>query len=133
MKIIDEFKEFISRGNVIDLAVGIITGTAFNDIVNSLVKDVIMPIIGVLLKGVDFTSLKVTLLGDAVLSYGNFIQKIVNFLIISGTVFFMIKAINRFRLNEEAKNEKKVKKFSEEAKLLREIRDLLKTQGSRNK
>jgi len=133
MKIIDEFKEFISKGNVVDLAVGVIIGTAFNDIVNSLVKDVIMPIIGVILRGVDFTSLNVTLLGNAVLSYGNFIQKVVNFLIISGTIFIMIKAINKFRKNEEVKEDKKAKKSSEDTKLLREIRDLLKTQKSKNK
>lgn len=123
MKIVEEFKEFISRGNVVDLAVGVIIGTAFGDIVNSLVKDMIMPIIGVLLKGVDFTTLSYTLYGDATLNYGNFIQKVVNFLIISFSIFLMIKAINKFRKKEEVKEKKKT---NEEVNLLREIRDLLK-------
>jgi len=126
MKIFAEFKEFISKGNVVDLAVGVIIGTAFGDIVNSLVKDMIMPVIGVILRGVDFTTLSYNIYGDSTLAYGNFIQKVVNFLIISITIFLMIKTINKFRRAEEIKDEKKSKKSPEDTKLLREIRDLLK-------
>jgi large conductance mechanosensitive channel len=126
MKIVSEFKEFISRGNVIDLAVGIIIGSAFTGIVDSLVKDVIMPFIGVLLQGVDFTNLKWTITGDASIAYGNFIQKTLNFVIIAIVVFSLVKIINKFHIKNEEEKEKK-KKTPAEVKLLREIRDLLKT------
>lgn len=105
---INEFKEFISRGNVIDMAVGIIVGTAFTAIVNSLVADVIMPAIGWLLGGINFTELKYVItpaVGDtaeAAIRYGVFIQKIVDFLIIAFVVFLMVKLINSFRRKKKS-------------------------------
>lgn len=130
---INEFKEFISRGNVIDMAVGIIVGTAFTAIVNSLVADVIMPAIGWLLGGINFTELKYVItpaVGDtaeAAIRYGVFIQKIVDFLIIAFVVFLMVKLINSFRRKKEepAPEPETAPEPSDEVKLLTEIRDLL--------
>src|SRR5574344_280269 len=93
---IKEFKEFISRGNVLDLAVGVIIGTAFTKIVNSLVNDVIMPIIGIISGGNDFTSLSLKV-GDATINYGTFIQNVIDFLIVGVVVFLMVKFINGLR------------------------------------
>ena len=122
---IKEFREFIMRGNVIDLAVAVIIGGAFTAIINSLVNDIIMPVIGVILGGVDFTSLAMTV-GDAVITYGNFIQAIINFLLIALVLFLIIRAMNRM-------NRKKVEAPvppapTVEEKLLTEIRDLLRAQ-----
>ncbi len=120
-----EFREFINRGNVIDLAVAVILGGAFSAIINSLVADIIMPLIGVLLGGVDFTALAITV-GDAAITYGNFIQAIINFLIIAFVLFLIIRAMNRM-------NRKKVEAPAPpvptvEEKLLTEIRDLLRAE-----
>lgn len=124
--LVSEFKEFISRGNVIDLAVGVIIGGAFTTIVNSLVNDIIMPLISVLLGTVNFTVLAVTV-GTAVIPYGNFIQAVVNFLLTALAVFAMIKVINSFhRKKEEPAEEPKPEEPAEEILLLREIRDSLK-------
>ena len=101
-KILKEFKEFISRGNVIDLAVGVIIGGAFGKIVTSLVNDVLMPLIGIILGGLDFTNLSLTI-KDASINYGMFIQNIIDFLIVSACIFVMIKFINKFSKKEEAK------------------------------
>jgi len=90
---IKEFREFIARGNVMDLAVGIVVGGAFTSIVNSLVNDIIMPLVGILIGGIDFTSLSITV-GTAVFAYGNFIQQVINFLIIAFTVFMIVKGMN---------------------------------------
>lgn len=118
-----EFREFINRGNVIDLAVAVIIGGAFTAIVNSLVNDIIMPIIGVILGGVDFSALSITI-GSAVIAYGNFIQAIINFVIIAWVVFLMVKAINKLnRKKEEAPAPPPA-----EVALLTEIRDLLQQQ-----
>lgn len=122
-KFLKEFKQFISRGNVVDLAVGVIVGSAFSKIVSSLVNDILMPFIGTLLGGLNFTSLTITI-NNAVISYGNFIQNIVDFLIIAFCVFVFVKLINRLH-KEEKKEEVKPKK-SDEVLLLEEIRDLLK-------
>lgn len=98
-----EFKEFISRGNVMDLAVGIIIGSAFTKIVSSLVNDIIMPIVGVILGGVNFSNLVILLRHETarkpelLLTYGNFIQAVVDFLFIAVVVFFLIKGMNSFR------------------------------------
>ena len=121
-----EFKEFISRGNIIDLAIGVIIGSAFGKIVSSIVDDILMPLIGVVIGGVDFTNLSITV-KDAVITYGNFIQNVIDFLIIAVCIFFMVKAIERFTKKEEAKEEvvEEVKK-DENTILLEEIRDLLK-------
>ena len=126
-----EFKEFISRGNVIDLAVGVIIGGAFTSIVNSLVKDIIMPFIGWIFGGIDFTSLKYVItpgteeIPEAAIYYGNFIQNVVNFLLVAFTIFCMVRLINKFhRKKEEAP--KAPPAPSKEEVLLTEIRDLLK-------
>lgn len=89
-----EFKEFIARGNVVDLAVAFVMGAAFAAITNSLVNDIIMPIVGVLLGGIDFSSLSITI-GSAVIQYGRFIQAVVTFLIIAVVMFFVVKASNK--------------------------------------
>ncbi|MBQ9845223.1 MAG: large-conductance mechanosensitive channel protein MscL [Oscillospiraceae bacterium] len=136
---INEFKAFISRGNVVDMAVGVIVGSAFTAIVNSLVKDVVTPFIGVLTGGVDFTQMKYVItpaVGDTpevAILYGSFIQAIINFLIIAFVVFCMVKMINtmRAKMEEQKKKEEAAKpaeppKPSEEVLLLTEIRDLLK-------
>lgn len=126
MKIIDEFKKFAMRGNVIDLAVGIIIGGAFGKIVSSIVADVIMPPIGLLIGGVNFTDLKITIKDpDVAINYGNFLQATFDFIIIAFAVFMLIKLINR--VNSKKEEEKPVEKvLSEDVKLLTEIRDLLK-------
>lgn len=120
-----EFKKFISRGNVIDLAVGVIIGGAFGKIVSSLVNDILMPFIGVILGGHDFSNL-VLKINDSTIAYGSFIQNIVDFVIIAFTLFVMIKIINKFKdKKEEEKKVEKPKKTNEE-KLLEEIRNILK-------
>jgi len=141
MKILGEFREFISRGNVIDLAVGVIIGAAFNKIVSALVDEVIMPVIGLLTAGVDFAQLKVVLKpADAVakhaevaIKYGDFINAIVQFLIVATTVFFMVKTVNMLRRltdrqKEEAAAETPPAPTPTEA-LLMEIRDALKAEA----
>lgn len=120
----NEFKQFISRGNVLDLAVAVVMGAAFSAIVNSLVNDVIMPIVGVILGGLDFTGLAITI-NDAAIRYGNFIQAIINFLIIAGAMFFVVKSANAVMKQKEAAPAPPPAPSAEE-KLLTEIRDLLK-------
>lgn len=121
---IEEFKQFITKGNVVDLAVGVIIGGAFGKIVTSLVNDILMPIIGVLLGGLKFSELSITV-GSADIKYGSFIQNIVDFLIIAFCIFLFIKIINIF-LKKNKKEETKAPLINEEVKLLGEIRDLLK-------
>jgi len=125
---IKEFKEFISRGNVIDLAVGVIIGGAFGKIVTSLVDNILMPLIGLLLGGINFSDLSFKV-KDATIAYGLFIQNIVDFLIVALCIFLIIKAINKIskigKKKEEPKKEEKPAK-SNEVILLEEIRDLLK-------
>lgn len=125
-KIISEFKEFISRGNVVDLAVGVIVGGAFSKIVTSLVNDVLTPLIGIVLGGVDFSSLSVNI-KSAKIMYGSFIQNIIDFLIIALCVFMFVKLINTLsRKNKKQEKVKEPPKKSDEILLLEEIRDLLK-------
>jgi large conductance mechanosensitive channel len=124
-----EFKEFAMRGNVVDLAVGVIIGGAFGKIVSSLVNDILMPLIGLLLGGIDFSGLSWKF-GKAVVKYGMFIQTVVDFFIISFSVFVFVKVLNKlYRLN---KKEEEVKDtaptLTKEEELLMEIRDLLKQQ-----
>jgi len=119
-----EFRDFINRGNVIDLAVAVILGGAFTAIVNSLVADIIMPIIGVLLGGIDFTSLAITV-GDANITYGNFIQAIINFLLIAFVIFLIVRSLNRMK--KPAPPAAPPAPTKEEV-LLTEIRDLLRAQ-----
>jgi large conductance mechanosensitive channel len=123
--VIKEFKEFISRGNVIDLAVGVIIGGTFGKIVSSLVDDIIMPIIGIIIGGLDFSQLSVSV-GEATIAYGAFIQSIVDFFIIALCIFLIIKLINRLRRKKETPvEEPKEPEPSREELLLAEIRDLL--------
>ncbi|HIP52718.1 MAG TPA: large-conductance mechanosensitive channel protein MscL [Chromatiales bacterium] len=131
MGMLQEFKEFAVKGNAVDMAVGIIVGAAFGKIVSSLVADVVMPPIGILMGGVDFTDLAVTLkaaAGDAkavTLNYGKFIQTVIDFLIVAFAVFMMVKGINSLKREEEAAPEAPPEPPKEEV-LLTEIRDLLK-------
>lgn len=129
MKIINEFKEFIARGNVVDMAVGVVVGGAFKSIVDSLVADIITPIITMCTGKADVTELSCSI-GSATLTYGNFLQSIINFLIIAFVVFMMVKSINtvhdRFLKKEEKTAPEEDPKPTAED-LLTEIRDLLKT------
>ena len=120
---VNEFKEFISRGNVVDMAVGVIIGGAFGKIVTSLVNDILMPLIGTVLGGLDFTSL-ILKVGDAKIAYGTFIQSIVDFLIIAFCIFIMIKLFEKLKRTEDKEEEEEKKE--EYIVLLEEIRDLLK-------
>ncbi|WP_454959206.1 large-conductance mechanosensitive channel protein MscL [Filifactor alocis] len=124
MGLIKEFKEFAVRGNVVDMAVGVIIGGAFGKIVTSLVEDMIMPLIGVVIGGVDFTSLVLSVRGVDV-AYGNFIQQVFNFLVIAFSIFIVIKGINSMKKKEEAVEPAPPEPTKEEI-LLTEIRDLLK-------
>ncbi len=121
--VIKEFKAFIERGSVIDLAVGVVIGGAFSSIVTSLVNDIIMPLIGIIIGGIDFTGLSFKV-GSAYVKYGNFIQNIINFLIIAFALFLLVKGINKLSHKEEPKKEESKK--SDEVILLEEIRDVLK-------
>ncbi len=118
---IKEFKEFINKGNVMDLAVGVIIGGAFGAIVTSLVNDIIMPLIVCVTGKADVSSLSVKV-GDATLLYGNFLQAIINFVIIAFVIFLIVKAMNKVIKKKEAEAPAK----SDEVKLLEEIRDELK-------
>ena len=126
---LEEFKKFISKGNVVDLAVGVIVGGAFSSIVTSLVNDVIMPLLGIIIGGIDFTGL-VLKVGDAQIKYGAFIQKVINFLIVSFCIFMVVKFMNKLstlkKKEEKKEEEKPVEKVSEEILLLREISASLK-------
>ncbi|MCB1538574.1 MAG: large conductance mechanosensitive channel protein MscL [Rhodospirillales bacterium] len=141
MAFVKEFKEFITRGNVLDMAVGIIIGAAFTAIVSSVVDDVLMPVIGLLLRGIDFSNLFINLsdpmnntfktvadakaAGVATLNYGMFINAVIKFLIIAFAVFVMVKNVNRFMKKPEAAPAAPPAP-PEDVVLLREIRDLLK-------
>ncbi len=137
MAIIKEFKEFISKGNVIDLAVGVIIGAAFGKIITSLVADLIMPPIGYIIGGVDFANMKWILVpADAVnkveevaIRYGNFINTLLQFLIVALCIFAVVKFINSLKRKEEIEEEITAEPGREEV-LLTEIRDLLKNQRS---
>lgn len=132
MGLIKEFKTFISRGNVVDLAVGVIIGGAFGKIVSSLVADIVMPPIGLLLGKVNFTDLKLAIGASpgggkppVTLNYGNFLQVSFDFLVVALAVFMLIQAINKLK-RKEAEQPEEPKPMSVEEKLLTEIRDLLK-------
>jgi large conductance mechanosensitive channel len=119
-----EFREFLNRGNVMDLAVAVVIGMAFNRIINSLVEDIITPLIGMAMGGVDFSALAITL-GDAAITYGNFLQAVFDFLLTAFAVFLIVKAYNHFRRKEEKKEEEETPTDSKEVVLLTQIRDLL--------
>ncbi|RID84095.1 large conductance mechanosensitive channel protein MscL [Peribacillus asahii] len=124
---LNDFKKFALKGNVVDLAVGVIIGAAFGKIVSSLVEDVIMPLIGLLLGGISFTNLQFTL-GDAVVKYGNFIQTIVDFFIVAFSIFIFIRVFNRLQRKKATEEIAEPAKPTREEELLTEIRDLLKAQ-----
>ncbi len=119
-----EFKEFISRGNVMDMAVGVIIATAFGAIITSLVNDIIMPLIGIIIGGIDFSGLSVVI-GSATITYGMFIQNIINFLLIALCVFLLVKAFNKVAKKKKEEEPAPPAK-PEDVQLLEEIRDLLK-------
>lgn len=125
---LQEFRDFVNRGNVVDLAVAVIIGGAFGAIISSLVNDIIMPLVGVLLGGIDFASLSIQV-GEAVILYGSFIQAIVNFCIIALVLFLIVRSYNRLQVKEEEEaTPPPPPEPSPEEKLLAEIRDLLKEQ-----
>jgi large conductance mechanosensitive channel len=136
MAIIKEFKEFISKGNVVDLAVGVIIGAAFGKIITSLVDDILMPPLGFIMGGVDFSSKKLVLISaDAIfkveevaIRYGNFINAVIQFLIVSFCIFAVIKTMNALKRKEEETPVAQLAPSPEE-ELLMEIRDLLKQQN----
>ena len=128
-----EFKEFIKRGNVMDLAVGVIVGGAFSSIVTSLVNNILTPILGIFLGGIDFSGLSITI-KNANINYGLFLQRIIDFLIIAFCIFIMIKIINKMiSIGKREEEEKSTPTKSEDVLLLEEIRDLLKKQTSTKK
>ena len=135
-KFLTEFKEFAVKGNALDMAVGVIIGAAFGKIVSSIVDDIIMPPIGWLIGGVDFSNLKITLPAEqivegvatqpATINYGLFIQNVIDFLIVALCVFLLVKAINKLTKKKEQETPAAPPAPSAEEKLLTEIRDLLK-------
>ncbi|MER2292718.1 MAG: large conductance mechanosensitive channel protein MscL, partial [Aerococcus urinaeequi] len=134
-KMLKEFRDFIAKGNVLDLAIGVVMATAFTAIVNSLVSDIIMPFVGLILGSTDFTSITVQL-GSAVLTVGNFIQAVITFLIISVVLFFVMKAVASLKSQFEKKedgveDDDEVALVDSQELLLTEIRDLLKEQNNK--
>lgn len=134
-KMLKEFRDFIAKGNVLDLAIGVVMATAFTAIVNSLVSDIIMPFVGLILGSTDFTSITVQL-GSAVLTVGNFIQAVITFLIIALVLFFVMKAVaslkSQFEKEEDGVEEDdEVALVDSQELLLTEIRDLLKEQNNK--
>ena len=133
---IKEFKEFISKGNVLDLAVGVVIGSAFGKIVSSLVDNIIMPLVGMLIGGIDFSSLTLKI-GNAKVQYGLFLQNVVDFLIVAFCLFLVVKFMNK--VNKIKDKVKKAEEKKEEDKkdanleVLEEIRDLLKKQNNNKK
>jgi large conductance mechanosensitive channel len=129
MAMYHEFKKFIMRGNVVDLAVAVVIGAAFSKIVESLVKDMFMPIVGLVTGGLDLSKEELTLYRDARLGYGNFLQAIINFVIVGFCMFLVVKAINRLKEFRAAEAESAAPpEPTASEKLLAEIRDLLKAQ-----
>lgn len=141
MGIVSEFRTFAVKGNMVDLAVGVVIGAAFGQIVSSLVDDIIMPVVGLFLGGTDFSNLYIQLSGEpaatleaareagATLAYGAFISQIINFLIIAWVLFIVIRAMNKLRADEDAEEEAPAEPPRDEV-LLEEIRDLMKAQKS---
>lgn len=126
-KFLQEFKTFAMRGNVMDLAVGVIVGGAFSSITNSLINDIIMPIVGIFVSQASFADLTLSI-GGAVITYGNFIQAVLNFVILAFVVFCMVKAVNRVAHTQKKEEAPPAPPApSKEEQLLAEIRDLLKS------
>ena len=125
-----EFKKFISRGNVLDMAIGVIIGGAFGKIVTSVVNDLLMPLLGIVMGGLDFSNLSLKI-GKSEILYGSFIQNVVDFLIIAICIFLIMKIVNKIT-HKEKKEEKKIVEpptKTDDIRLLEEIRDLLKEQS----
>lgn len=129
MSMLQEFKKFIMRGNVVDLAVAVVIGAAFSKIVDSLVKDIFMPVVGLITGGLDVSGLTLTLYGDAKLGYGNFLQAVINFVIVGFAIFLVVKGINRLKERQAAEPAPPPEPTATE-KLLAEIRDLLRAQSA---
>lgn len=132
-KTLNEFKTFISRGNILDMAVGVIMGTAFSKIVTSIVNDIFMPLIGLLLGGLNFSGLSVQI-RDTVIAYGAFIQNVIDFLIVAVCLFLVIRFMAKLTAKKKAAEEAEAKQApapakSDEVVLLEEIRDLLKKES----
>ena len=123
MSWLKEFREFAVKGNVVDLAVGVIIGAAFGKIISSLVADIIMPLVGILIGGIHYEDL-VLMVGDAEVTYGKFLQNVLDFVIVAFVIFWMVKVVNHFRRKQEA--EPKAAPPPRQEQLLEEIRDLLK-------
>jgi large conductance mechanosensitive channel len=123
MSWLKEFREFATKGNVVDLAVGVIIGTAFGKIVSSFVADIVMPLIGILIGGIHYEDLVIEV-GDAQVTYGKFIENVIDFVVIAFVIFMMVKVINRFRRQEQ--KEPQAAPPPRQEQLLEEIRDLLK-------
>lgn len=123
-KTIHEFRDFISRGNVVDMAVGVVIGSAFGKIVTSIVENIMMPLLGIVIGGIDFSGLSFTVEG-AVISYGIFIQNVIDFLIVAACIFIVVKIMNSFNKKKEDIAPKEQPR-DEKIELLKEIRDLLK-------
>ena len=121
---IEEFKAFAIKGNVVDLAVAVVIGTAFGKIVSSLVADIIMPAIGIILGGIDFSDKSIRV-GDSLITYGVFIQSTVDFIIVAFVIFMVVKGINRLKGPKEEPEAAEPKPIAEDIQLLREIRDAL--------
>lgn len=126
---LQEFKEFIDRGNVIDLAVAVIIGGAFGAIITSLVNDIVMPLVGVLIGGVEFSSLSFQV-GDAVIAYGNFIQAVLIFIIIAFAVFLVVRSYNKMNREEPEPEPEAPPEPPADVALLTEIRDILKERST---
>jgi large conductance mechanosensitive channel len=122
-KIIAEFKEFAIKGNMLDMAIGVIIGAAFKSIVDSLVNDIFMPFVGILIGGRDFSGLSIKI-GEATINYGMLIQNIVNFLIVAVCLFMLVKTVNMLKRKKE-EVEPEPEKKPEDIQLLEEIRDVL--------
>ena len=128
-KILNEFKDFAMRGNVLDMAVGVIIGGAFGKIVSSVVDDLLMPVLGMIIGGIDFKGLSFPI-GDAKITYGNFLQNVIDFLIIAFCIFLLIKGVNTLvKKKPEPEAPAAEPQPSNEDKLLAEIRDLLKNKS----
>ena len=123
MSWVKEFREFAIKGNVVDLAVGVIIGAAFGKIVSSLVADIIMPLVGIMIGGIHYEDLLIEV-GDAQVTYGKFIENVIDFVVVAFVIFLMVKVINHFR--RQAEKEPKAAPPPRQEQLLEEIRDLLK-------
>ncbi|MBU5267674.1 large conductance mechanosensitive channel protein MscL [Virgibacillus proomii] len=126
-----DFKEFVFKGNVVDLAVAVVIGTAFSAIVTSLVENIITPLMGILMNGIDFSHLSHNV-GEAEINYGRFIQSIIDFFIISGSIFLFIRLLMKFKREKREETVEQEREVNPQEELLREIRDLLKEQNQAN-